>query len=179
MYFWKVLLATISPSPLPTLHPFYETWNCAFTEEAKYLLNSWIPVVRRWPQGLSYSGSHSCNSITTVTAKKGKHLLRFFCLYLSVPLNTFPLDSCRMLVTLLFLLSHHHAIWISSVIVFMQKNGGGALNCQSTSSPLHRVLRYHWNWFRNHLVKWPNPGMVWLCDMAFSSVYNQPHGHSC
>lgn len=131
-------LQPISPSPLATLHPFYETWDWAFIEDPKYLLNSLGQVARECTQGLwsflAYSGSLGC-SIASTCPRTGMPL-RFPCLPFCTTRHFFPLTCAGG-----WWLHCPHALWISTARVFLQKKGEGLLNCQSTQCPRDRVLQ--------------------------------------
>lgn len=174
-------LQPISPSPLATLHPFYETWDSAFIEELKYFLNSLSQVVRKRMQGLwcflAYSGSHGCG-IPSTHPNTGRHLWDFpacTSLYHSTPLPFMCVGGwylCCSCVSIFRLFGFPQSR------VFLQKEGEGVLSCQSTWQGFTVSVNRSRNHL-NHLRKWPDPGMAWLCEMAFFPVYNQLHGHSC
>lgn len=112
--------------------------------------------------------------IPSTRPNRGRHLWDFpACtfLYHSTPPPSFT-RAGRRLGTLLFLLFHLHALWVSTVGVFLQKEDW-AVKGPDVHLP---------GFYSDHgitLWKLPNSGMAWLCEMVFSPVCNWPHGQAC
>lgn len=183
MYFWNVLPATTNcsesisyfASPLRNL-------RLCFYGRAKVVAQ----LIKSSSEKVNTRAGVFPEFLSPLRAALPPPLLREASIFWDFPACTFcttvplPLDSCRRWITALLAFTSSRSLDFSSYSFLVEKGkrGEGALNCQSTSCPLHKVLWYQWSQFSNHFRKQLNPGMVWRCEMAFSLVYNQPHGHS-
>lgn len=174
MYFWNVLPATTnfsqSISNFASLLRNLRLWVCWGAKVFAGLIKSssqtefaravvfpkwlWVPHVQH---------RHSQGSWPD------KPLFRIACLYLSAPLHTRSLWLRQEVGNSAVPAFTHSCSLDFNSHSFLQKKEQKALNCQIPSVPLHRVLWYQRNSFRNHLRKWLNPSVVSVCGMAFSS----------
>lgn len=181
MYFWNALSATthFSQSISHFASLLRNLRFCFYW--GKYFLNSLNQVLRKWMQGLW------CFCVTLgpmVAAFPPPALTQAGIFEISLPVPFCTVRHPFLLCVREVGNSALPAFPSSRSLDFnirssLAEEGGRSTELSKHLTSTRRGFMDSVNRSRNHLRKWPDPDMAWLCEMAFSPVCNWPQGHSC